>query len=312
MGIPLCLKEWNRLSVSFTEMSTNNRGTNANSGSFFKAGPFIILIAGLFGLYYLYQYLFGASTGNSYSVLSGKRSAKIDGVIPVTVSSNSLPTLFDGGEFTVSLWVYVNNWSYRSGYNKSILTIGGNQFDSMRIYLNAYKPKMSIRFHTKDTGSVPISGSATGSQAMQATQATPSTESLDTNMRDSIFKVQQPESGLLTTTTPCDLPEIDLQRWVNLVVSVNGRTVDVYLDGKLSRSCVLPSYFKVDPSGYSALALGYGGFGGQIANVVMYDAALNPERVYKQYMAGPEPINSLSDWFASFFQPTINNTLTPS
>jgi hypothetical protein len=44
----------------------------------------------------------------------------------------------------------------------------------------------------------------------------------------------------------------------------------------------------------------------------MYDAALNPERVYKQYMAGPEPINSLSDWFASFFQPTINNTLTPS
>ena len=282
---------------------------NANSGSFFKAGPIIIMIAGLFGLYYLYQYLFGVSTGNSYSVLPGKRSAKVDGVIPVTVGSDKLPTLFDGGEFTVSLWIYVNNWSYRSGYNKSILTVGGNQFDSMRIYLNSYKPKLSVRFHTKDTGSVPTTGSVMGPQG---TQATLSTESLDTNMRDSIFKVQQPESGLLTTTTPCDLPEIDLQRWVNLVVSVNGRTVDVYLDGKLSRSCVLPSYFKVDPSGYSALALGYGGFGGQIANVLMYDAALNPERVYKQYMAGPEPINSLSDWFASFFQPTINNTLTPS
>lgn len=296
--------------MSFTEMSTNNRGANANSSSFFKAGPIVIMIAGLFGLYYLYQYLFGTSTGNSYSVLPGKRSAKIENSsIPITVQSDKLPTLFDGGEFTVSLWIYINNWSHQAGYNKSILTLGGTQFDTMRIYLNPYKPKLSIRFHTKDTGSVTTTGSATGSQASQASS---STDSLDTTGRDGIFKFKTSESSLLATTAACDLPEIDMQRWVNLVVSVNGRTVDVYLDGKLSRSCVLPSYIKVDPSGYSALALGYGGFGGQIANVVMYDAALNPERVYKQYMAGPEPITSLYDWFASFFQPTINNTLTPS
>ena len=39
----------------------------------------------------------------------------------------------------------------------------------------------------------------------------------------------------------CDLTDIDLQRWINITVSVNGRIVDVYYDGKLARSCVLPT-----------------------------------------------------------------------
>jgi hypothetical protein len=85
-------------------------------------------------------------------------------------------------------------------------------------------------------------------------------------------------------------------------VAVNGRTVDVYQDGKLARSCVLPHLYKVDAGGYSANLLGYGGFGGLMANTAMYDAALNPEAVYKNYMAGPEPINNVVDWFTSFFK----------
>jgi hypothetical protein len=104
----------------------------------------------------------------------------------------------------------------------------------------------------------------------------------------------------------CDLPEIELQRWVCITVAVNGKTVDVYYDGKLARSCVLPTFYKVDASGYSAKLLGYGGFGGQISRTTMYDVALNPEQVYKIYMAGPEPITSIGDWFSSFFAPGIN------
>ena len=94
-----------------------------------------------------------------------------------------------------------------------------------------------------------------------------------------------------------------MQRWVNISVAVNAKVVDVYVDGKLSRSCVLPSTFKVDPSGYEAILLGYGGFGGKISTTTMYDVALNPEMVYKNYMAGPEPITSIGGWFSSFFEP---------
>jgi hypothetical protein len=95
--------------------------------------------------------------------------------------------------------------------------------------------------------------------------------------------------------------------------------VDVYLDGKLSRSCVLPNYFKVDSS-YSGYLLSPGipatnkvppgaGFGGQIGNIMMYDYALNPEMVYKNYMGGPEQITGFWQWFTSFFDIGVDVTV---
>ena len=153
--------------------------------------------------------------------------------------------------------------------------------------MGGHKPKLNIRFHTLE-----------GNDFNQ--------ESLNMASQISTFSTLQTDSGLIDSPQLCDLPEIDLQRWVNITVAVNGRTVDVYLNGKLSRSCVLPKTFKVDAGGYSANLLTYGGFGGQIAQTYMYDAALNPEQVYTNYMKGPEPITNIGDWFASFFTPTVN------
>ena len=86
----------------------------------------------------------------------------------------------------------------------------------------------------------------------------------------------------------------------------------MYYDGKLARSCVVPSFYKVDAGGYSANLLAYGGFGGEISTTTMYDSALNPEQVYKQYMAGPQPITNIVSWFSSFFTPGIDISVTSS
>jgi hypothetical protein len=235
--------------------------------------PYLIFFAGLIGLYYLYQYLFGAHTGNSFSLLNANQSATVDATAPIIVSSKDMPGLFEGGEFTISTWFYVSNWTYRMNMNKAIMLVGGPNFDTIRIYLGATKPTLKVRFHTKEAGTA----SAGGSQ----------TEALPKAMRNAVFTTAQTDSGLLDASTICDLPEIDLQRWVNLTVAVNGKTVDMYLDGKLARSCVLPASFKVDSGGYSAILLPFGGFGGQMSTTTMYDAALNPEAVYKNYMLGP-------------------------
>ena len=131
-----------------------------------------------------------------------------------------------------------------------------------------------------------------------------SAETLDKSTQSATFtQLQTDQTDSIMGGSPlCDLPEVELQRWVNLTIAVNGRTVDVYQDGKLSRSCVLPNMYRVDVGGYSAKLLGYGGFGGLISTTVMYDAALNPEAVYKNYMAGPEPITNIWEWFESFFK----------
>jgi hypothetical protein len=266
----------------------------------------LLTIAGLVGLYYLYQYLFASTTGNIYMLASKNQSA--NPVTPIIVASDKLPAIYEGGEFTISTWIYVNDWSYRRGNNKSILSIEGENFDVIRIYLGSYKPSLSVRLHTKDgsaanTNVMGNSASGFGGVSPQAS------ESLDKNTRESIFNTLQTESGLLDGSPVCDLPEVELQRWVCITVAVNGKTVDVYYDGKLARSCVLPTYYKADTR-YSAKLLGYGGFGGQISGTVMYDIALNPEQVYKIYMAGPEPITSIKEWFSSFFAPGLNIAIT--
>lgn len=295
-----------------------------NSSPVGRLIPVLILFIGLIGLYYLYQYLFGPKSTNAYSLISKIQSANVDPSQPIVVTSDKLATLYEGGEFTISTWIYITNWSYRAGMNKSIINIGGPNFDTIRIYLGGNKPTLSVRLQTKDsTGShnaIPTgaaAGSAVGGIAPNSNSNGPTSfgsqvpiESLDKATQNAVFNILQTDSGLLDSSPLCDLPPIDLQRWVNITVSINGKTADVYMDGRLSRSCVLPSFYKVDAGGYSAYLLSYGGFGGQIANTTMYDSALNPEQVYKNYMAGPEPITSIGQWFSSFFAPGVSVQVT--
>jgi hypothetical protein len=280
-----------------------------NSSPIGRIIPVLLVFFGLIALYYLYQYLFGPRSSNAYSLLFKTQAANTDPSQPIVITSDKLPSLYEGGEFTVSAWVYITNWSYRAGFNKSILSVGGPNFDIIRVYLGGNKPSLKVRLQTKDSSGT-ANSVPTGATASQNQMSSMPIESLDKATQNAVFNILQTDSGLLDSSPLCDLPEIDLQRWVNITIAANGRTVDVYLDGKLARSCVLPSFFKVDAGGYSAYLLSYGGFGGQIANVSMYDAALNPEQVYKNYMAGPQPITNLGDWIKSFFAPGVSVAVT--
>ena len=270
-----------------------------NSSPVAKLIPVLIFMSGLIALYYLYQYLFGPNTKTSFSLISKTRSAATTTISAaeakedtgaIITEYNDLPSIVEGGEFSVSTWVYINDWVHRKGYPKSILSMGGSAHDIIRIYIGGNQPKLHVRFHNPGSGN----------NASDLTKAT----------RDKIFTNQNGESAIFSDTpSMCDLPEIPMQRWVNITVAANGKTVDVYLDGKLSRSCVLQESYKVDTQ-YRAKVAGYGGFGGQISTTTMYDIALNPEEVYKNYMAGPEPILSIGDWFSNTFAPGVSISIT--
>lgn len=302
---------------------TNNA---SNSSPISRLIPVLIFTAGLIALYFLYQYLFGPKTGQSYPLITKSQPAMISDTTKAPYfASDKLPLLYEGGEFTVTTWIYINDWSYRRGLNKSIINLGGKTGDILRIYLGGNKPKLYVRFHTYEEVTSNVNGSASGGNGNNNTlggsdnkgtivsTTPPSTpiqsDNLSVATRTSTFENQVIEGGLLESSDICDLPEIPLQRWVNITVAANGKTVDVYLDGKLSRSCILPRPFKV-PATYGATLLGFGGFGGQLSTTTMYDAALNPEQVYKNYMAGPEPVTSIGDWFSATFLPGVNISVT--
>jgi hypothetical protein len=102
------------------------------------------------------------------------------------------------------------------------------------------------------------------------------------------------DSPVITASTDCqpspqcDLPEFDLQRWNLVTIILSGKMIDVYMDGKLVRSCITPSYFKVDTVNVTPNILQHKSFDGKISNLNLYTVALNPAQVYQLYTTGPQ------------------------
>jgi len=108
---------------------------------------------------------------------------------------------------------------------------------------------------------------------------------------------------LLTTPPPCDIPEIDLQRWTMITTVLSGRTIDVYIDGKLSRSCINKSYYKVDPTGVKMKLVDRGGFDGYIGNTTVGSYSMNPDEIYRAYQSGPQGSSfNIIQWILSLFK----------
>ena len=112
------------------------------------------------------------------------------------------------------------------------------------------------------------------------------------------------DSLLKGTPALCDLPEIDLQRWTMVTVIISGKIIDIYVDGKLTRSCATPSYFKVDPTKDVNIKIcERGGFDGYIGNTSVANYSMNPDEIYRTYLSGPSGVSlDLFSWLASILK----------
>lgn len=103
-------------------------------------------------------------------------------------------------------------------------------------------------------------------------------------------------------TAPCTIRNVQLQKWINLTMSVYGNTLDLYLDGKLVRTCImntLPTQLRSGENVY--IGGGYspsittptapikpldGDLQGYISNVVYKDTYFTPEEAWSIYSDG--------------------------
>lgn len=185
--------------------------------------------------------------------LSSLKSAKKS----ETVKSTKLPSSKVSNNFAYSIWFYVKDWQYRLTEPKELLVRApksGNNNYNPKITLAAYENNININVTT-----YPISGSS-------STDDSPSTDGSPSNH-------------------DCTIRNFPLQKWVNLIVSLNGRTLDVYIDGKLVRTCVLPGVAKSYPDADINITPD-GGFAGWTSNLQYWANPLNPQEAYNIYKAG--------------------------
>jgi len=249
----------------------------------------------------------GAGSIQSTSILTNDTVATSPPIVFPTV-----PAPYEGGDYSVSTWIYINSYNVNRNIRKHILEIGGSTFSTLLIGLGAFKNTLLVRTHSRDNDTAVVSNTPPTKAASTEPPAnqTPASEEatrLDGSLTkadlDALFKPMAMDDTLLDTSPICDLPEIDMQRWVLVTVVLSGRIIDVYLDGKLARYCVTRSYYKVDPTGVKVKMLDRGGFDGHVSSTNAYNYALTPSEVYRVYQSGPTGTSStVSGWFSAIFK----------
>lgn len=194
------------------------------------------------------------------------------------------PPMTTGGEYSFQTWLFLSNVDANSGNPKHIFTIASDgppgadpPHVTMLGALDGNSNKLILRVH-QDKAGINMSGGGPDF-------------TLNTNITNLFSGSLKSNTGMGPGGLPiCDIGELDLQRWICLTVVVNGRLVEVYLDGKMARSCVCPGIPTVVP-GNNYLTMGLQrGWGGAVSTTRFYGYALTPARVYEMYQQGPAPI----------------------
>lgn len=204
----------------------------------------------------------GIQSGETASVISATSLATNGSNVP---SSN----------FAYSIWFYVNDWNYRYGEPKVVFGRMGAQ-------------------STDGSGSI---DGVNGLDPCPAVVLGAVENNIDVSLGCYPGIDQEPTTtGGSTVVHTCSVSNIPIQKWVNLVVSVYGRSMDLYIDGKLVRTCLLPGVASVNNNS-NVYVTPAGGFNGWTSNFQYFPNSINPQEAWNIYVKG---YSSWSSMFSTY------------
>lgn len=206
-----------------------------------------------------------------------KKTTKLSSMKTATevqvIKASELPGNKNSSNYTYSAWFYVDDWNYRFGEQKTLLErklMSGQPIPS--IVLGAVENDVIISV---------------------ACYTDPSTSDA---------------SGGTIIVHQCVVRNFSLQSWVNIIISLYGRTLDIYMDGKLVRTCMLPGVAKTS-SDENILITPSGGFRGWTSKIEYWSDSTNPQQAYNIYKEGfgGSMLGSMFNRYGFKFSITENN-----
>ena len=195
-------------------------------------------------------------------------SGLLDATKKTIISADNIKVGANGSvNYTWSVWIYISDWSYRLGEKKIILTRGQGKSSCPSISLGETENTLTISQSIylegdSDTYGFPENNTMSGSNEI------------------------------------CTIPNIPIQNWVSVIVSLNGRDMDTYINGKLVKTCVLDNVAYVDSS-QDVNITPSGGFQGNVSSVKYWSSPISPQQAWNIYKNGPSG-NSFSDLFTKY------------
>ena len=207
----------------------------------------MLIIVTILLLYVVVSYVI-KDVNSLTGLISAETMQKIEATSLDTSSSST-------SNFTYSIWFYINDWNYRYGDPKVLFG------------------RMNGEAGAGDKNPCPsvVLGAIQNNLAISLT-VYPGEE-------------QTPADGQANIVHTCSVANIPIQKWVNLFVSVYGRTMDIYIDGKLVRTCILPGVAKIDANA-PVYITPMGGFSGWTSRFQYWSESSDPQKAWDIYKKG--------------------------
>jgi hypothetical protein len=191
-----------------------------------------------------------------------------------TIKAADLPALSSNASFSISTWVYIQDWNYRFGNIKNILSyaqVGATT--PLSFDLDAFENNLLINYNSY----------------------TNNTNNASVNTHQILIN------------------NINIQKWVNIVCCFSANKIDTYINGKLVDTTINQYPLYVGTS-QGDITLGKnGGYSGTISNTRYYSKFLSPSEVWDIYTTGYSDNllgNFLNRYKASFVFYQDNNEIT--
>lgn len=229
-----------------------SEAAETTTGTFRKALPYVVgAILLIFVGYLIYAWI-RSSTGRPLpSLFSGGTPASEDKVPTAvdgkqrTVITGAAAPMGQGADYGMQFWMYIKDWDYKFGQPKDIVKrVSGNT--------SIFNPR--VRLHPTDN-SLQVDVSYYGQNSTAATTTRGSTNA----------------SGDVYT---CTVENVPLQAWFSVSVTVFDRNLDVYINGRLVKSCVIPGVPRAAAG--DIILNDNGGFSGSVCNLRTYGGMLTP------------------------------------
>lgn len=185
---------------------------------------------------------------------------------PKVLDADKLERMNDSIRFTFSVWMYHTEWK------------------------NSGKPK--IIFQRRNT--------TTTSVETRTVDITPPTDTntyflMEADSKEPKITVYVQEND--GKFAKCQIERIPIQRWVNIITSVNGNIIDMYLDGKLYKHCEITSGVKKPPKKSKVyISGGTEPFQGKLSKLEYIRSDIRPQRAWEIYVDGPRDASIFGNW----------------
>ena len=308
--------------ISKTSNKVLNTIKNNKNKILITLGIVILIIVLSVGGYYLYKHLtyYKASEEKTKVFIPYIHDAKVG----KTIQSSSIPKSSQGNEYNYSIWIYISDYTYRNDEDKCILYRGpdpsSEKLDNSEDIKYNSIPNTIIEnsnpsvWLLKNNNTLRV---RVGLETMYEDEKCEDTKvehfqskyNLDKhyeflkNVTDDLddlhkaydemkeinnnSKSHSDKSANVTIKAGiCEIENMPLQRWNHLNISLHDNLIDICINGKLSKSCVLPGA-PIMTQTDNLYVCKDEGFNGYIANLSVSNKALPIEKVYSIYKKGP-------------------------